>query len=70
MLSYFLEVLFGLLSGGGSQTFVVLDFPAFEVPAFSPLFILVDGEEGDYLITTGGFNDWCDELLHEAVEFD
>lgn len=64
------EVLLGFLGGGGTQPFVVLDFPAFEVLAFSPLEVLRDSEEAEDLTVLGGFDDGSDELLQEAVVLD
>ena len=45
MLIYLREVLFCLLCRGGTQTFVVLDFPLLKVLALSPLLKLVHGEK-------------------------
>lgn len=61
------KVLLGLLCGGGTQTFVVLNFPLLKVATLSPLLKLVLGEEGFDLITLGGFQERGHELSQEAV---
>ena len=61
------KILLGLLRGGGTQTFVVLNFPLLEVAALSPLLELVLGEEGFDLIALGGLEERGHELSEEAV---
>lgn len=61
------EVLLGLLRSGGSQTFVVLDFPAREISILGPLLVLGDREEGECLGTLASLDDGSHEFLHEAV---
>jgi hypothetical protein len=61
------KILLGLLRGGGTQTFVVLDFPLLKVAALSPLLKLVLGEEGFDLISLGGLEERGHELFKEAV---
>ena len=61
------KILLGLLCGGGTQTFVVLNFPLLKVAAFSPLLELVLGEEGFDLVALGGLEERGHELFKEAV---
>ena len=61
------KILLGLLGGGGTQTFVVLDFPLLKVAALSPLLELVLGEEGFDLVALGGLEERGHELFEEAV---
>jgi hypothetical protein len=39
------KVLLGLLGGGGTQTFVVLNFPLLQVASFSPFLEFIHSEE-------------------------
>lgn len=61
------KILLGLLCGGGTQTFVVLDFPLLKVAALGPLLELVLGEEGFDLVALGGLEKRGHELFQEAV---
>ena len=67
MLVYLREVLLRLLCRGGTQTFVVLNLPLFEVLALSPLLKLVYGEKGANLIAFGCLEQRRHELLQEPV---
>lgn len=67
MITNLRKVLLRLLCGGGTQTFVVLDFPLLKVAALSPLLELVLGEERFDLITLGGFEERGHELFKEAI---
>jgi hypothetical protein len=67
MIANLRKILLGLLRGGGTQTFVVLDFPLLKVAALSPLLKLVLGEEGFDLISLGGLEERGHELFKEAV---
>ena len=61
------KILLRLLCGGGTQTFVVLDFPLLKVAALSPLLELVLGEEGFDLVALRGLEERRHELFQEAV---
>jgi len=50
MFHYSRKVFFGLLCGGGTQPFVVLDFVTFKIATMSPLLILGNSKERLYVI--------------------
>ena len=67
MITNLRKVLLRLLCGGGTQTFVVLDFPLLKVAALSPLLELVLSEERFDLIALGRLEKRGHELFKEAI---
>lgn len=63
------KVLFGFLGGGGTQTFVILDFPTFEILVLSPLFILWNSKERFNLISFCCFDNGSNEFFQKSIVF-
>ena len=70
MLINIVKILFCFFSCGGPQTLIILDFKLFQVFIQGPIFIFRNCEECLYTLSSfSDFNNRCDELFNEAINF-